>query len=243
MAENTADYFSPNAFERACETSGLPRRRIAEALAIKPRTLRNVISGRAAPSMTLLKRAVDVFGGEIADYLAIPATVKWNLQHLRLANGHSQRAVAEYVGISQAMVSNWESGHYAPSDDAIAKLAALYGISEHRTREVVAVTAATAAGERERAAVSAATFGLVAELLAYAAETTDLARSDGVGDAQRGALFRQIRERTEDALLLVGALIPQLAPMPRANAYRQFRRLRGVYEEVSVAARRTRRTG
>jgi transcriptional regulator with XRE-family HTH domain len=243
MAERTADYFSPNFFVQACETSGMPRRRIAEALAISPRTLRNVISGRAAPSMTLLKRAVDVLGGELVDYLALPPREKWNLQHLRLAYGYSQRAVAEWVGISQAMVSNWEAGNYAPSADAVAKLAALYRIPQQRIREVIAMTAATADAERQRATVAAATFGLVEEVLAYAKETTDLARSAEVGEAQRGALYVQIRDRAEEALLLVGTLIPQLAPMRRADAYRQFTRLRSVYEEVSGTARTARRTG
>lgn len=243
MAENIADYFSPNAFELACGTSGMPRRRIAEALGVSPRTLRNVIGGRAAPSMTLLKRGVDVFGGELADYLVLPAKGKWNLQHLRLAHGYSQRAVAQWVGISQAMVSNWESGMYVPSTEAIAKIAALYRLPQQRIHEVIAVTAATAAGERERAAASAVTFGLVEEVLAFARETTELAGSEGVAEAQRGALYIQIRQRTEEALVLVGTLIPQLAPMRRADAYRQFTRLRRVYEEVSGTARKTRRTG
>lgn len=50
------------------------------------------------------------------------------LQRVRMERGLTQWQVAKQVGISRAMVSNWERGHYKPSQEQLQQLAAFYGV-------------------------------------------------------------------------------------------------------------------
>lgn len=48
---------------------------------------------------------------------------------LRRENGLTQEALAEKVGVSRQMVSNWECGRAVPSTGNLKRLSELYGIS------------------------------------------------------------------------------------------------------------------
>jgi len=233
VPETTADYFSPEAFEQACQNSGLTRKRIAEALGVTPTTMSNVTSGRTSPSLKLLARMVEVFGGDLSDYLALPPQESWKLQHYRIAHGFTQGALAQCVGTTQQTVNNWEVGKYTPSDEAFAKLAELYGVSEATMRQVSATTAAAAPADRKMAAEAAAALEVAQNVLALGEEATELAWREGVTARERQAIYTQTRIRTEQALALVDALIPQLPPARRVAASRLLRRLTEVFEEVS----------
>lgn len=233
MAETTADYFSPQAFERACDASGLTRKDIAGLLGVTPTSMSNVTSGRTTPSLRLLNRMVEVFGGSLSDYLALPAAENWKLQHFRVAHGYTQADLAKCVGVSRQVVSNWEVGKVAPSEAAVNRLAELYEVSAERIREVSGMTAALAPIDKVKAAEAAATLELAEQVLAYAEEVTQLAWSDGVTEQERAALFTQITERVGQALAMAGTLIPQLSPARRVGAYRLVKRLTDVFEEVS----------
>ncbi len=233
MAETTADYFSPQAFERACDASGLTRKDIAGLLGVTPTSMSNVTSGRTTPSLRLLNRMVEVFGGSLSDYLALPAAENWKLQHFRVAHGYTQADLAKCVGVSRQVVSNWEVGKVAPSEAAVERLAELYEVSAERIREVSGMTAALAPIDKVKAAEAAATLELAEQVLAYAEEVTQLAWSDGVTEQERAALFTQITERVGQALAMAGTLIPQLSPARRVGAYRLVKRLTDVFEEVS----------
>ena len=233
MTETTADYFSPKAFERACDKSGLTRKEIARLLGVTPTSMSNVTSGRTTPSLKLLTRMVEVFGGSLSDYLALPAAESWKLQHFRVAHGYTQADLAKRVGVSRQVVSNWEVGKVPPSETAAEKLSELYGVSAERIREVSGVTAALAPIDKEKAAAAAATLELAEQVLAYAEEANQLAWSEGVTDQERTALFAQITERVGQALTMAGTLIPQLSPARRVSAYRLVKRLTDVFEEVS----------
>lgn len=233
MPETTADYFSPEAFEQACERSGLTRKRIAEALGVTPTTMSNVTSGRTTPSLKLLTRMVEVFGGQLSDYLAMPEQEAWKLQHYRIARGLTQGGLAQCLGTSQQTVNAWEVGKYSPSDEAFTKLADLYGVTAQKMREVTAATAAAAPADRKMAMETAATLEVAETVLALAEEATELAWRDGVTAKERRAIYTQTRIRTEQALSLVDALIPQLPPARRVAASRLLRKLTEVFEEVS----------
>ncbi len=233
MPETTADFFSPQAFEQACDRSGLTRKRIAEALGVTPTTMSNVTSGRTTPSLKLLSRMVEIFGGELSDYLAMPAPDQWKLAHFRVSRGLTQGELAKCIGTSQRIVSNWEVGKYAPSGESLTKLADLYGVPESRIKEISAATAATATQDRERAASSAAILKLAADVVLDAEEAVELAWQDGRSEQEREVLYTQVRGRAEQALAIVGALIPQLTPARRVGANRLVKRLEEVLEETS----------
>jgi len=233
MAETTADYFSPKAFERACNRSGLTRKEIASLLGVTPTSMSNVTGGRTTPSLKLLNRMVEVFGGSLSDYLAMPASEHWKLQHFRVAHGYTQGDLAAQVGVSRQVVSNWEVGKVAPSHAAVQKLAELYDVSPERIREVSGVTAALATIDKEKAAEAAATLELAERVLAYSEEGLQFAWSEGVTEQERRALFAQITEQVGQALAMAGTLIPQLSPARRVGAYRLVKRLTDVFEEVS----------
>jgi len=233
MPETTADFFSPKAFERACDRSGLTRKRIAEALGVTPTTMSNVTSGRTTPSLKLLKRMVEVFGGDLGDYLAMPTPDRWKLAHFRVSRGMTQGELAKCLGTSQRIVSNWEVGKYPPSGESLTKLAELYGVPESRIKEITADTAATATQDRERAASSAAILKLATDVVAAAEEAVELAWRDGRSEQEREVVYAQVRARAEQALAMVGSLIPQLTPARRVGATRLLRRLSDVLEETS----------
>lgn len=233
MAETTADYFSPEAFERVCDESGLTRKEIAQRLGVTPTTMSNMTSGRTTPSLKLLTRIVEVFGGELSDYLAMPARDRWKLQHFRVARGLTQGALAKTLGTSQAIVSNWELGKYPPSEDWATKLGELYGVSAQEILHINASTAAAAPKEREKAAESAQTLELAQKALAFSEDAMELAWRDGVTDAERRAIYAAVRDRTSQALALLGALIPQLAPARRVAANRLLKALIDAFEDVA----------
>ena len=51
-----------------------------------------------------------------------------NLKNLLITKGKKQSALAEYVGVSTATVSNWVSGTYAPLFDKIDKICEFFGV-------------------------------------------------------------------------------------------------------------------
>ncbi|MFN8073601.1 MAG: helix-turn-helix transcriptional regulator [Mycobacterium sp.] len=234
MAETTADYFSPEAFERVCDKSGLTRKEIAARLGVTPTSMSNMTSGRTTPSLKLLSRIVEVFGGELSDYLAMPARNRWKLQHFRVARGLTQGALAKCLGTSQAIVSNWELGKYPPSEEWAAKLGELYGVSPQEILQISASTAAAAPKEREKAAESAQTLDLAQQALSFSQEAMELAWRDGVTTAERAAIYAAVRDRTSQALALLVALIPQLPPARRVAANRLLKALTDAFEEVAA---------
>lgn len=226
MTAGTSDYFSPQAFERLCTTSGLSGNQIAKALRIKPSTLRELIGARASPSLALLRRATTVLGGTIADYLSLPLLHDWDLTDLRLSRGYSQREVAESLGVSQAAVANWEAGKHKPALDVVAKLVALYGVPEQRILGCIERTAGTADSDRKIAQSYDAALASAEEILSLV---------DGTGDAEPAGpewVRREIYSRTMETLAELGNLIPRLPPVPRTNAHGRFRRLEAVLQQL-----------
>lgn len=231
MPESTADFFDPAAFERACDRSGLTRKRIAEALGVTPTTMSNLTSGRTSPSLKLLHRVVEVFGGELGDYLTLPPRSEWKLEHFRVAHGYTQSALARRLGVARSLVSMWEQEKSPPSAAASAQLAELYGVSEAVIRQLGSGSAARPAPKREQAATAAGVMDLAESVLGYAEDALDLAAR--MAPEERAAIHAQIRERVEQSLALLGSLIPQLPPARRPAAYRLFTRLAEVFEKVT----------
>lgn len=52
-----------------------------------------------------------------------------NIRSLRIDNGHTQKQVAEYLGISQNTYSQYEIGTLNYPVDAVVRLADFYGVS------------------------------------------------------------------------------------------------------------------
>lgn len=232
VPETTADYFDPRALERACDKSGLTRKRIAEALGVTPTTVSALTSGRSSPSLKLLGRIVEVLGGQLGDYLQLPPKNRWKLAHFRIAHGYTQAALARRIGVAPSLVSAWEQDKFPPSAEAMRKLTELYGVPEMVIREISAAKPVTPAAEnRAKVASAAAAMDLAESVLAYAKDAAALAGR--VGPAERVAIHAQVRERVEQSIGLLGTLIPQLPPARRGEAYRLLRRLTEVFEEVT----------
>jgi transcriptional regulator with XRE-family HTH domain len=230
MPESTADYFDPEALERACVRTGLTRKRIAEALGVTPTTVSALTSGRSSPKLKLLHRIVEVLGGELTDYLKMPPRSQWKLAHYRVAHGYTQAALAQRIGVAPSLVSSWEQEKYPPGPAATRRLAELYGVSESVIRHSGAVAPTPAAQTRETSASAEAAMDLAESVLAYAKDAAALAAR--VAPEDRAAIHGQIRDRVEQSLALLGSLIPKLPPGRRVAAYRLFTRLVEVFEEV-----------
>lgn len=54
---------------------------------------------------------------------------KDNLKKIRHEKKLSQKAVAEYLGVTQQSIAKWESGQSTPAPDALAELALLFTVS------------------------------------------------------------------------------------------------------------------
>ena len=54
---------------------------------------------------------------------------KDTLRDLRISKSVSQRALAEYIGVSQQLIAKYESGASTPSPYALSKIANLFGVS------------------------------------------------------------------------------------------------------------------
>ena len=52
------------------------------------------------------------------------------LKILRIMARMTQAEAATAIGVTQAALSDWENGKYKPSPAAVAKLAAVYNVSE-----------------------------------------------------------------------------------------------------------------
>ncbi len=230
MPESTADYFDPEALERACARTGLTRKRIAEALGVTPTTVSSLTSGRSSPKLSLLHRIVEVLGGELTDYLTMPPRSEWKLAHYRVAHGYSQAALAKRIGVAPSMVSGWEQEKYPPSAAVVRRLAELYGVSESVIRHSGSVAPTPAEQTRTTAASAEVAMDLAESVLAYARDAAKLAAQVPAED--RAVLHRQIRDRIEQSLALLGSLIPKLPPARRVAAYRLFVRLVEIFEEV-----------
>ncbi len=50
------------------------------------------------------------------------------MRRIRLERGLTQWQVAKALDVSRGMVSYWEHGHYAPSQEQLRKLAEVYGV-------------------------------------------------------------------------------------------------------------------
>lgn len=234
MADNTADFFSAKAFRRACEQAGTTKKAIAAELGVTPTTLSSLLNGRSTPSMKLLIRAADFFGGSLADFLDMPPRPQWELKHYRVAAGLTQAALARELGVTPSAVSGWELGKYPPGAALVPRMADLFGISDQQLRAVLGSVGApaAAAGATENPTSASQTLSLAETLaetvLGFAASAA--AMSASLPPAARGQMDTEIRERAEQALALLSTLIPQLPPDTRPRAVRLVGRLAEVHE-------------
>ncbi len=236
MADNTSDFFSAAALRQACKRAGATKKAIAAQLGVTPTTMSSLLSGRSTPSMKLLAKMVDVFGGSLADFLEMPPPGKWELKHYRVAAGLTQAALAQELGVAPSAVSGWELGKYSPSAAVIPGMATLFGITEERLRAVGGAGAAVAASDASSAQAAADARLTLAETLAetvlgFAAAGAALAAS--VPDEAREQMDAEIRARAEDALALLGTLIPQLPESSKPRAVGLVKRLTEVHEQAT----------
>jgi transcriptional regulator with XRE-family HTH domain len=225
MADNTSDFFSAKAFHEASARSGMTKKAIAAALGVTPTTMSSLYSGRSTPSLKLLQKMVGFFGGELTDFLELPSKQRWELKHYRIAAGLTQAALAKRLGIAPSAVSGWELGKYPPGRTLFPKLAELYGVSE-----LDIAAAARAAKPPESAA---ATLQLAESVLEFARSALELAGEQAMDESERRATFTMTRTRVEQALTLLGTLIPQLPQDARSRAIRLVGNLSGVHEAIS----------
>lgn len=225
MADNTSDFFSAKAFHEACGRSGMTKKAIAAELGVTPTTLSSLYSGRSTPSMKLLHKMVEFFGGELVDFLELPSRQRWELKHYRIAAGLTQAALAQKLGIAPSAISGWELGKYPPARSLIPKLAELYGVSESDIDAAIQTSAPLAPAD--------ATLQLAETVLGFAQSAVVLAEREAMPDAERKVMFAEIRSRVEQALTLLATLIPQLPEEARSNAVGLVRRLSEVHDTVS----------
>ncbi len=229
MPESTAGYFDYEAFARACDRSGLSRKRIAEALGVTPTTVSSLAGGRSSPQFTRLARIAEVLGGEPSDYLKLPPRSEWKLEQYRVAHGYTQGELARKLRVAPSLVSSWERDKGVPSEAMAQRLAELYGVAVSVIRPEAPPTQSVA--KRTSAASSAMALDLAESVLAYAQDAAGIAAR--VSPAERVAIHAQIRDRVEQSIALLGSLIAQLPPVRRVAAYRLLKRLIEVFDAVS----------
>lgn len=220
MPDNTSDFFSEKAFREACERAGVPKKTIAAALGVTPTTVSSLLSGRTTPSLKLLTKMVEFFGGELADFLDMPPRLQWELKHYRIAAGFTQAGLAQELGVAPSGVSGWELGKYPPSSAALAQMAQLFGVPAEQLRAAMGTSGPS---------VENSTFELAQTLaetvLGFAANVGDMTRAHAIPAEAREQLNAEIRARTEQALALLAGLIPQLPDDVRRDAITLVRRL------------------
>ncbi|KDP00388.1 helix-turn-helix domain-containing protein [Mycobacterium avium subsp. hominissuis] len=232
MADNTADFFSAKAFRLACEQAGITKKAIAAQLGVTPTTLSSLLNGRSTPSMKLLTRMVDFFGGSLADFLEMPPRQQWELKHYRVAAGFTQAALAQELGVTPSAVSGWELGKYPPGPALMPRMAELFGISDEQLRAVLGSPPPAAAPAAASANETLSLAETLAEtVLGFAASAEAMAES--LPPVARDQMDTEIRERAEQALTLLSTLIPQLPPETRSRAVRLVGRLAEVHEAAS----------
>ncbi|WP_369633345.1 helix-turn-helix domain-containing protein [Mycobacteroides abscessus] len=178
MADNTADFFSAKAFRRACEQAGTTKKAIAAELGVTPTTLSSLLNGRSTPSMKLLIRMVDFFGGSLADFLEMPPRQQWELKHYRVAAGLTQAALAHELGVTPSAVSGWELGKYPPGAALVPRMAQLFGISDDQLRAVLGSAPPAAAPTTTSANETLSLAETLAEtVLGFAASAAAMAES------------------------------------------------------------------
>lgn len=250
MADNTSDFFAVDALRNACDRVGGTKRAIAAQLGVTPTALSSLLNGRSTPSMKLLHKMVDVFGGHITDYLELPAPQDWEIKHYRLAAGLTQAALAKALEAAPAAVSGWELGKYSPSAPMLPRMAAVFGVPEDRlqaaiTRQFTPAESAArapsspAVGSAAQAQPSAATLVLAQTLaetvLGFAASATAAMADQGIPVEARDQVNAEIRARAQEALGLLATLIPQLPEESRAGTIRLVGKLSDVYEATLCA--------
>ena len=130
MADSTSEVFSAAKFADRVSQSGLTGKEIAGRLGVTPAQVSALRNGKRSPSPSALKRIVEVLGGSVVDYLALPDQERWGLRHFRLAAGLTQLEVSQELGVSPAAVSGWEAQLYKPPRSVLPGLAELYGVEE-----------------------------------------------------------------------------------------------------------------
>lgn len=228
MADNTSDFFSAKAFRGACDRVGITKKAIAAELGVTPTTLSSLYSGRSTPSLKLLTKMVEFFGGQLVDFLEMPAPERWELKHFRIAAGLTQAALARRLGVAPSAVSGWELSKYSPPAALIPVLAELYDVPE------AAICAAASASPPAKPSAEA-TLQLAETVLEFASNAVAVANDAGVGDAARQAMFTQICQRVEETLILLAPLIPELSDAPRSQALSLVRRLSEVLDTATFA--------
>ena len=237
MADNTSDFFSAKAFRDACEQAGTTKKAIAARLGVTPTTMSSLLSGRSTPSMKLLAKMVEVFGGSLVDFLDMPPPRQWELKHYRVAAGLTQAALARELGVAPSAVSGWELGKYAPTAAVLPRMAEVLGISEQKLQALSGVS--TAAGASQSGTAPDASLSLAEQLaetvLGFAARAAGMEAS--LPPEAREQMDAEIRGSAEQALVMLTTLIPQLPPDARSARSRAFslvRRLTEVLEATSL---------
>lgn len=224
MADNTSDFFSAKAFRDACDGVGITKKAIAAELGVTPTTLSSLYRGRSTPSLKLLTKMVEFFGGQLVDFLEMPD--RWELKHFRIAAGLTQAALAQRLEVAPSAVSGWELGKYSPPAALIPVLADLYGVPE------AAICAAVSASPAAKPSAEA-TLQLAETVLEFASTAVAVANDTGVGEAARRAMFTQISHRVEETLILLAPLIPELSDTSRSQALSLVRRLSDVLDTAT----------
>lgn len=233
MADNTSDFFAVDALRDACDRVGGTKKAIAGQLGVTPTALSSLLNGRSTPSMKLIHKMVDVFGGAVTDYLQLPPRQQWELKHHRLAAGFTQAALARALDTAPSAVSGWELGKYPPSAPVLPRIAELFGVSEEQLQ--AAITRQYAPAESAAQVESSPATLVLAETLAetvlgFAASASAAIADQGIPVEARDQVNAEIRARAQDALSLLATLIPQLPDESRARTIRLVGRLSDVYE-------------
>jgi len=228
MPDNTSDFFSEKAFREACERAGMPKNAIAAGLGVTPTTVSSLLSGRTTPSLKLLTKMVEFFGGELTDFLDMPPRQRWELKHYRIAAGFTQAGLARELGVAPSGVSGWELGKYPPGAAALSRMADLFRVSEDELRAAMGTS---------QPRVGDATFELARTLaetvLGFASNVTEMTRANTIPLDAREQLNAEIRARTQQALALLASLIPQLPDDVRNDAVALVRRLSEAYDTAT----------
>lgn len=57
-----------------------------------------------------------------------PYPLSYKIQQLRVITGYTQQGLSDKIGVTQALICNWEKDKCIPSQQNLHKLASFYGI-------------------------------------------------------------------------------------------------------------------
>ena len=129
------DYKSPrrsnnNPIANARIAKGLTQEQLACIIGVDKRQISAWERGRFYPSLLILQKiagALDVDWVELAE-AQLEKKKYSGIANARHEKGWTQRELAEKIGVSQGLISNYENGASTPTEAALKRLSAVLGV-------------------------------------------------------------------------------------------------------------------